>query len=286
MAMIVGGFIMPHEPGVFLAPQERWSVETTRLRSHYDAIGARIGELGATTVIVIGADHYVLFGPGCLPSYLIGIGEVSGPYERFPGIEQGDIPNNPVLAHHIVRSGHALGFDWAVAKTLRVDHSIGIPARLCALPNPSVRAVVPVYLASGVEPLLPMARCYQLGRQIRDAVQTWDADERVVVIGSGGISHWVGLAQMGQVNATFDKWVIDCFVSGDAAALIGRSDAEVLAQGGNGAWEIRSFVCLMGAMPGCTGRLLAYESDPQWVTGMGFAELLAQPAPVDNEEYA
>ena len=143
-----------------------------------------------------------------------------------------------------------------------------------------------MYLASGVEPLLPMERCYQLGRQICKAVHTWDADERVVMIGSGGISHWVGLAQMGQVNATFDKWVLDCFIGGDAAALIAKSDAEVLAQGGNGAWEIRSFVCLMGAMPGCAGRLLAYESDPQWVTGMGFAELLAQPSAAGTEEFA
>lgn len=276
MAMIVGGFIMPHEPGVFFAPRDKCSPQTARLRSHYDAIGARIGELGATTVIVVGADHYVLFGPGCLPGYLIGIGDVSGPYERFPGIDQGAIPNNEALASHIVCSGHEQGFDWAVAKSLRVDHSIGLPARLCAMPNSSVRAVVPVYLASGVEPLLPMARCHRLGRQIRDAVASWDSDERVVVIGSGGISHWVGLPQMGQVNAAFDHWVLDCVVRGDAQALIAKSDAEVLAEGGNGAWEIRSFVCLMGAMPECRGRLLAYESDPQWVTGMGFAELFAQ----------
>ena len=49
-------------------------------------------------MIVVGADHYVLFGPGCLPRYLIGIGDVSGPYERFPGIAQGEIPNNRPLA--------------------------------------------------------------------------------------------------------------------------------------------------------------------------------------------
>ena len=53
MAMIVGGFVMPHEPGVFFPRKEQWTAQTTRLRAHYDAIGARIGSLGATTVIVV-----------------------------------------------------------------------------------------------------------------------------------------------------------------------------------------------------------------------------------------
>ncbi len=275
MASIVGGFIMPHEPGVFYMPKEKWNDAQKRVRAAYEAVGKRIGELGATSVIVIGADHYVLFGPGCLPSYLIGIGDVSGPYERFPNIAQGDIPNNTALALHIAQYGRAHGFDWAVAKTLRVDHSIGVPARLCALSNDSVKGVVPVYLASGVEPLLPMRRAHELGRMMGDAVKAWPAEERVAVIGSGGISHWVGLPEMGKVNETFDRWVLDCVTRGDAEAMLKLSDAEVFEQGGNGAWEIRNFLCMMGALGDQPGSIIAYEQGPQWVTGLGFAEVRA-----------
>ena len=275
MGMIAGGFIMPHEPGIFYVPREKWTLEQTRVRATYDQIAQRIGELGATTVIVVGADHYVLFGPGCLPSYLIGIGDVSGPYERFPGIEQGSIPNNTPLALHIEKYGRDHGFDWAVAKSLRVDHSIGVPARVCALPNVCVKGVVPVYLASGVKPLLPMARAHALGGLIRAAVQAWPEDERVVVIGSGGISHWVGLPEMGKVNETFDRWILDCVINGDADTILKLSDAEVFEQGGNGAWEIRNFLCMMGTLPNCKGSVIAYEHGPQWVTGLGFAEVFA-----------
>ncbi len=275
MASIVGGFIMPHEPGVFYMPKEKWNDAQKRVRDAYLEVGKRIGELGATTVIVIGADHYVLFGPGCLPSYLIGIGDVSGPYERFPDIPQGDIPNNTALALHIAKFGREQGFDWAVAKTLRVDHSIGVPARLCALSNDSVKGVVPVYLASGVEPLLPMRRAYELGKLIGAAIKDWPADERVAVIGSGGISHWVGLPEMGKVNEKFDRWVLDCVTRGDAEAMLKLSDAEVFEQGGNGAWEIRNFLCMMGALDSRTGHIIAYEQGPQWVTGLGFAEVHA-----------
>ncbi|RYZ10937.1 MAG: protocatechuate 3,4-dioxygenase [Comamonadaceae bacterium] len=273
MASIAGGFILPHEPGIFHMPPDRWTDGQRRVRAAYDRVAQRIGELQATTVIVVGADHYVLFGPGCLPSYLIGIGDVSGPYERFPGIDQGEIPNNRPLARHIAQYGGEHGFDWAVAKSIRVDHSIGVPARLCALPNASVKAVVPVYLASGVEPLIPMRRAYALGAQIREAVEAWPEDERVVVIGSGGISHWVGLPEMGKVNTEFDRWVLDCVERGDPEPMMRLTDAEVFERGGNGAYEIRNFLCAMGALRGGKGSVIAYEHGPEWVTGLGFAEL-------------
>ncbi len=273
MAKIVGGFILPHEPGIFYMPKDRWTEGQARVLDAFEHIGRRIGELRASTVIVVGADHYVLFGPSCLPSYLIGIGDVSGPYEKFPGIDQGDIPNNTALATHIADYGRQHGFDWAVAKALRVDHSIGIPARVCALPNADVRGVIPVYLASGVEPFISLRRAYELGGLIRDAVHDWPEDERVVVIGSGGISHWVGMAEMGRVNEAFDRKVLDCVVRGDAATLMAMSDAQVLEEGGNGAFEIRNFLCMMGALPGRTGNLICYERGEEWVTGLGFAEV-------------
>jgi protocatechuate 4,5-dioxygenase beta chain len=275
MAEIVGGFILPHEPGIFYMPEAKWTDGQRRVLAAYQRIRTRIGELRATTVIVVGADHYVLFGPGCLPSYLIGVGDVSGPYEKFPGLGQGDIPNNEALAQHVAEYGRDHGFDWAVAKSLRVDHSIGVPARVCALPNEGVKGVVPIYLASGVAPLIRARRAFELGGLIRHAVQAWPADERVVVIGSGGISHWVGLPEMGKVNEDFDRKILDCVVRGDADGIIAIPDAEILATAGNGALEIRNFLCAMGALPGCRGEMIAYERGPEWVTGLGFAELKA-----------
>lgn len=272
MATVVGGFLMPHDPLVFAAPNAAPPEQAARVLAAFDRIRRRIGELGADTAIIVGADHYILFGPGCLPSMLIGIGDVEGPIERLPGIAQGPMPSHPELARHVFESGRDAGFDWAVAKAIGVDHSIGVPARLCVLPNEGMR-VIPIYLASGVEPFVRPARAYALGRAIADALASWAGDERVVVIGSGGISHWVGLPQMGRVNEAFDRMVLDCVVRGDAQQLIALRDEDVLAQGGNGALEIRQFLCAMGAVPGCRGEVIAYEAVPQWITGLGFAEL-------------
>jgi protocatechuate 4,5-dioxygenase beta chain len=42
----------------------------------------RLRELAGDTVVIAGEDHYVLFGPQCLPRCLIGIGDVDGPVEN------------------------------------------------------------------------------------------------------------------------------------------------------------------------------------------------------------
>ncbi|WP_454830353.1 DODA-type extradiol aromatic ring-opening family dioxygenase [Paraburkholderia xenovorans] len=269
----MGGFVMPHEPGIFRKSEDAWSAGQVRVMHAYRRIRDRIGELEATCVVVIGSDHYVIFGPTCLPSFLIGIGDVSGPYERFLGIADGEIPGNPQLAAHIAAYGRDLGFDWAVAKSLNVDHSIGIPARICALPNAAVRCVIPVYLGSSVEPIVSTKRAYQLGSAIRDAIERWGGNERVVVIGSGGISHWVGMARMGDVNEAFDRWVLDCVTNGRAQDLIDLKDEDVIARAGNGALELRNFLCAMAVVRNSTGSVIAYESGDDWVTGLGFAEM-------------
>ncbi|MCR5879622.1 hypothetical protein [Phenylobacterium sp. J367] len=268
MAEIVGGFLVSHDPLLFLNPRKE---DASRPLAAYAAIRARVVELGATAAVVVGADHYILFGPNCLPQMAIGIGDVQGPVDPLPGVPRGAIASHPALARHILEVGQDEGFDWVAAGTMAVDHSVGVPVRRC-LPEDGSVATVPVYLAAGVAPLIRPRRAYALGCSIRRAVDSFPGKERVVVIGSGGLSHWVGLPQMGRINREFDKIVLDAVERGDAESLMAMSDDHVLEHGGNGALEIRQLLCAMGATQG-GGRVIDYVAWPGGVTGLGFAEL-------------
>jgi len=150
-----------------------------------------------------------------------------------------------------------------------------IPHHLCLQGNPGVKTI-PVYLASGVEPLIAKRRAYDLGTSIGRAIRSFAGRDRVVIIGSGGMSHWVGMPEMGRVNPEFDRRVLSLIEAGDAEALISLDDAEILAQGGNGALELRNFLCALAALgPGARGTTIAYEPSPAWITGLGFSELRA-----------
>lgn len=270
MAKIVGGFCLPHDPLITGQAEAAPPEQAARVMAAFEAVRQGVERLRADTVIVIGDDHYAMFGPGCQPSILIGIGDLEGPIEPWLRIDRRHVANHPALAEHIMSFGFDNGFDWAVAKTLSLDHSTMVPIHLSV---PAEARVIPVYIACGMTPLIRGKRCRELGRMIGDAVAAWPGDERVVILGTGGISHWVGMADMGKVNEEYDRKILDCVVNGDAESMIAMPDDYVVNEAGNGALEIRNFLCMMGALPGMRGELIAYERGPEWVTGLGFAEV-------------
>ena len=203
---------------------------------------------------------------------------VDGPLDVLPGLKRQVIPANEQLANFICQHGYEHGFDWAVARAFTVDHAVAIPDRLIVEP---VRAqgqsigTVPVYIAAGVDPFLRMKRAIELGGEIKAAVEAAPADERVVVIASGGISHWVGTPEMGKVNEAFDREIMAYACNGDLAGIGALSDEYILEKGGNGAMEIRQWAVAMGAMPGAKGEIIDYAPVREWVTGLGFVQLFA-----------
>jgi len=280
MGKIVGGFWVPHDPVMFVAPEAPPQAQRDIVWDAYRQCGERLAELDATSVIIVGCDHYILFGTHCLPRYLIGTGDVDGPIDRLPGLPRRVVKNQEQLANHIVAQGEQQDVDWTVARSFTMDHSFAIPHQLIVqvaeqrlgreLPS------IPVYLACGVDPYISFRRAADLGRQIRDAVESFAADERVVVIGSGGISHRVGTHDMGRVSEDFDREVLALGVEGDLEGLCAYRDEDILERGGNGAMEIRNFALAMAAVPNARGEVIAYEPVPAWVTGLGFLQLHAR----------
>jgi len=272
MASIVGGFCLPHDPLITGATDAADPKQAGVVLEAFGAVRERIEGLRADTAIVIGDDHYAMFGTGCQPSILIGIGDLEGPIEPWLRIPRRAVANHAPLAEHIMRFGFERGFDWAVAKTLSLDHSTMVPAHL-ALPH-GVR-MIPVYVAAGMTPLIRTQRCRELGAMMGEAVAAWPGEERVVILGTGGISHWVGMAEMGRVNAEFDRRILAMVERGDVEGLVALGDEHVLENGGNGAWEVRNWIVAMAALPRCKGKVIAYEPVAPWITGLGFAELVA-----------
>jgi protocatechuate 4,5-dioxygenase beta chain len=273
MAEVVGGFLMPHVPTI----TARWMLgEPAKMDSIYNTfelISKRVKELRADTVIIIGDDHYENFGPHCIPSCLIVTGDVDlSPHAQTLGMEGGPIPNNEPLANHILTSGYADGVDWAFAKSLAVDHSVAIPYHMTLKMLPGVKAI-PVYLNCVVAPCIGSRRAYEIGQSMLRAVRSWPGDERVVVFGTGGISHWVGSPGMGHVNVDFDRRVLAMVEKNDIEGLVALPDVMVETEAGNGALEIKNWLCAMGAVPDAKAVTLAYADVPEWVTGCGFAEL-------------
>lgn len=278
MAKIISGFLVPHDPVMYVKPDGPDKDIAEKVWGAYESCARSLAELDVDTVIIVGNDHYMLFGTTCLPQFCIATGDVDGPLDQLPGLKRGPIQNDEGLATHIAAHGHATGFDWAVARSFTTDHAFSIPyqtivQRASEIKGSTIRAI-PVYLASAVDPFITMKRSEELGQQIASAVEAYPEDIKVAVIGSGGISHWVGTKDTGKVNEEFDRQVLDKCCSLDHKWMMSLSDDEILKQAGNGAMELRNFVCAMAAVKADSARLIEYQPVPEWVTGLGFVELL------------
>ncbi|SEG66018.1 MULTISPECIES: protocatechuate 3,4-dioxygenase [Marinobacterium] len=277
MAQIVGGFLVPHDPVMFVAGDAAPADKAEKVWGAFETCAQRLADSGATTVIIVGNDHYMLFGTTCLPKYCIATGHLEGPLDQLPGLKRGQIENNEALATAIAEHGAENGFDWSVARSFTTDHSFSIPHQLIVrraeeLSGRSI-AAIPVYLASAVDPYITTERSRELGAQMNAAIEAFAGDDKVAVIGSGGISHWVGTKESGKVNEAFDRRVIDSCCSLDMDGLASLSNEEILEEGGNGAMEIRNFLCAMAAVNPVSTDLVEYQPVPEWVTGLGFIEL-------------
>ena len=272
MAELVCGFLMPHDPLISAITMAAPAPKREACLGAFAEIAKRIRAANIDTVIVIGDDHATVNGPSCMPTAMIGVGDISGPKEPWLGMPRARVENNEALARHIVDAGLKGGVDWCVSKTLLADHSIMIPVHYAVRPVEGVRTI-PVYINSGMEPVIPSRRAYDIGRAIGDAVSSWTRSDRVAIYGTGGISHWPGVSQMGRINEEWDRMVMGLVEDGDVDALLALSDEDILRDGGNGGLEIKNFLCAMGAMRNVRGETIAYEAVPEWVSGLGFMEL-------------
>ena len=117
------------------------------------------------------------------------------------------------LSWHLIEALIGEDFDLTTCQEMLVDHAFTLPM---ALLWPGSEAwpvkVVPVCINTVQFPLPSAARVYKLGEAIGRAIRSWDADQRVVVIGTGGLSHQLDGERAGFINKDFDLKFMDSLI--------------------------------------------------------------------------
>lgn len=131
---------------------------------------------------------------------------------------------------------------------------------------------LPVFLNTYYPPNQPTpGRCVELGRSLRRAIESWDSDQRVVLIASGGLSHPI-------IDEALDQTVLSALAAEDFDTL-SRLDIRELTEGSS---EIRNWIMVGGALTGYDLRVVdyipAYRSALGSGCGMAFAEWAPGPA--------
>ena len=108
-------------------------------------------------------------------------------------------------------------------------------------------AVVPVCINTVQFPLPSAARCYKLGQAVGRAIRSWDADQRVVVMGTGGLSHQLDGERAGFINKDFDVKFMDSLLA-DPAWATKYSITDLVELTGTQGVELLMWLAMRGAL--------------------------------------
>jgi hypothetical protein len=265
-----------------IAP-ERMQARHAAVEGAMARLGDYLREARLDTLIVVGDDQDELYHPDNMPGMLVYYGETipnvplgadfKGPewarratarwYEEK---EPRDYPVDASLARHLIDELIHREFDIATSDATPQGegegHAIGFVHKRIMK---DVVPIVPICINTYYPPNQPTPRrCYKLGQAIRAAVESYPGDQRVGIVGSGGLSHFV-------VDEALDRGLIDMMRRKDAAAIQALPREKL----NSGSSEIRNWICVAGAVEHLSLEWSLYEPGYRTPagtgTGLGFA---------------
>ena len=149
----------------------------------FDEARRFVADFDPELVVLFGPDHYNGFFYDMMPPFCIGTGANSiGDY----GTASGALPVDRDAAYAIASGVLGDGLDVAYSERMQVDHGIAQPLEIL-FGSITAKPLVPVFINSVAEPLGPVTRARRLGEAVGRAAIA--LERRVLVVGSGGLSH-------------------------------------------------------------------------------------------------
>jgi protocatechuate 4,5-dioxygenase beta chain len=132
--------------------------------------------------------------------------------------------------------------------------------------------VVPIFVNVIQYPIPLPSRCWAFGKVLRQAIESYDSDERFVVLGTGGLSHQLQGARAGFVNPPADaQFLRDIAENPHKLAAMSR-EQYVEIFGSEGA-ELIMWLVMRGALNEAVETMHQHYVVPTSMTGAGMIVL-------------
>ena len=259
----------------------------TSLKALRDAFAAAQADIA----VVLGNDQFELFTDVNIPAFSVFWGKsfqnIPKTEEQMAKLPQGvapaeqgyapaataDYAGEPDLGKFIIDRLIDAEFDVAQSRQLpvgpfgnnSVPHAYGYVYRQIMMDK--VIPSVPVMINTHYPPNRPSARrCFNFGIELARAIRAWPGQQRVAMIASGGMTHYV-------IDEKFDAQVFDAVRASDWETI--RSLPETMFEAGTA--EHKNWIPLYGAMAEAGKKLEfmdyvpCYRSEAGTGNAMGFA---------------
>jgi protocatechuate 4,5-dioxygenase beta chain len=215
----------------------------------YEPAKKWIAEQQPDVIILVYNDHASAFSLEMIPTFALGCAAEFPPADEGWGPRQVPVvKGHPELAWHIAQSVILDEFDLTIVNNMTVDHGLTVPLSL-VFGQPAEWPCQVIPLAVNVVQYPPPTgnRCYNFGKAIRRAVESFDQDLKVMVFGTGGMSHQLQGPRAGLINRAFDTAFLDNLTA-DPLGLARMPHIDYVREAGSEGIELVMWLIMRGAL--------------------------------------
>ena len=272
MAKIVASVNVSHVPAIGAAWDNKKSQEPywKPVFDGFDFSKKWIADLKPDVIILVYNDHASAFDASIIPTFALGCAA------EFPPADEGWGPRpvptvigHPQMASHIAQSLILDEFDMTIINEMDVDHGLTVPLTLMfGQPDAWPCKIIPLPVNVVQFPPPTGNRCFNLGKAIRRAVESWPEDLRVVIFGTGGMSHQLQGMRAGLINPEWDKRFLDS-LSADGEAARKIPFIEYVREAGSEGIEMVMWLISRGALEPKVREVYRFYHVPASNTALG-----------------
>ena len=252
MAKIIGGVATTHVPSIGKAIAEKKQNDPywNPFFRGFDYVHYWLAREKPDVAVVFYNDHGLNFFLDKLPTFAVGAASEYRNEDEGWGIPVSrSIAGDPALSWHIINNLVADEFDITMCQDMLVDHAVTIPMALMWPGEKWTVRIVPISINTVQHPLPSLKRCLNLGRSVGRAIESYPENLRVMIVGTGGLSHQLDGKRAGFINKEFDQLCMDKLV-GEPEALARYPIHDWVEEAGAQGVEFLNWMAMRGALTG------------------------------------
>ncbi len=190
----------------FATPQEQYKEQA--VRDAFAKLAIEVKAYDPTLIISFGPDHFNGFFYDLMPSFCVGIrATAAGDWDYGKDNDQINVPEDKALA--LVRQVLDQGVDVAYSYRMQADHGVTQPLHFLCEGQLDRYPTIPIFVNGAAAPMPTTKRTIALGRAVGQFIQSLNLEnERVLILGTGGLSHDPPTPQMGSVPPEVEEFLI------------------------------------------------------------------------------
>jgi len=251
MAKIVGGLTSSHIPAVGNAIAQGLTQEPywKRFFDGYGPAKEWLDKVKPDLAIVVYNDHGLNFFLDKVPTFALGCADQYHNADEGWGLKPvAPFDGDAKFSWHLAESLVEQEFDICTCQEMKVDHGFVNPIRaLYGTCEEWPIKAIPLAVNTVQHPVPTAARCLKLGKALGKAIESYPEDLRVVILGTGGMSHQLQGERAGIINVDFDLETIDK-IAEEPEWLTKFSNSEIIEITGSEGIETIMWLVMRGAL--------------------------------------